>query len=102
MPDLEDQGSQLIETIGDLVDIAAAVPPEEGARVKVTEGHHGWADVVVVMEKRHKQRLAQKFSEAFAGKPCICLFIRDDYEFMEPALTALLQEKMREYFPELV
>jgi hypothetical protein len=30
MPDLEDQGSQLIETIGDLVDIAAAVPPEEG------------------------------------------------------------------------
>ena len=30
MPDLEDQGSQLIETIGDLVDIAAEVPPAEG------------------------------------------------------------------------
>ena len=29
MADLEDQGSQLIETIGDLVDIAAAVPPPE-------------------------------------------------------------------------
>lgn len=75
---------------------------EEGARIKVTEGHLGWADVVVVMEKRHKERLTQKFPEAFAGKPCICLFIHDDYEFMEPALTALLQEKMREHFPELV
>jgi len=29
MPDLDDQGSQLIETIGDLVDIAAEVSPEE-------------------------------------------------------------------------
>ena len=74
---------------------------EEGARVKVTEGHIGWADVIVVMEKRHKERLAQKFSEVFAGKACVCLFIRDEYEFMEPALTALLQEKMREHFPEL-
>ena len=74
---------------------------EEGARVKVTEGHLGWADVIVVMEKRHKERLAQKFPEAFAGKSCVCLFIRDDYELMEPALTALLQEKMREHFPEL-
>jgi hypothetical protein len=29
MPDLDDQGSQLIETIGDLVDIASEVSPEE-------------------------------------------------------------------------
>lgn len=74
---------------------------EEGARVKVTEGHIGWADVIVVMEKRHKERLAQKFPEAFPGKPCVCLFIRDEHEFMEPTLAALLQEKMREHFPEL-
>ena len=33
---------------------------EEGARVKVTAGMLGWADVVVVMEKRHKERLRQK------------------------------------------
>jgi len=74
---------------------------EEGARVKVTEGHVGWADVIVVMERRHKERLRQKFPEGFAGKPCVCLFIRDEHEFMEPALTSLLQEKMREHFSEL-
>jgi len=74
---------------------------EEGACVRVTEGHIGWADVIVVMEKRHKERLGQKFPEALAGKPCVCLFIADDYEFMEPVLTGLLREKMREHFPEL-
>jgi hypothetical protein len=29
MADLDDQGSQLIETIGDLVDLAAGLPPDE-------------------------------------------------------------------------
>ena len=29
MPDFDDQGSQLIETIGDLVDLAAALPPAD-------------------------------------------------------------------------
>jgi predicted protein tyrosine phosphatase len=74
---------------------------EDGARIKVTEGRLGWADWIVVMEKRHKERLHQKYPEALAGRDCICLFIRDDYEFMEPALVELLQEKMREHFPEL-
>lgn len=74
---------------------------EEGARIKITAGHLGWADVVVVMEKRHKERLRQKFPEEFAEKRCVCLFIPDDYGPMESALIELLQEKMRESFPEL-
>ena len=74
---------------------------EEGARIKVTEGHLGWADVIVVMEKRHKERLRQKFPESFEGKASVCLFIADDYEFKEPALVELLREKMREHFPEV-
>lgn len=73
----------------------------EGARVKVTEGSLGWADVVVVMEKRHKERLREKFPEVFDAARCRCLFIADEYEFMEDALVALLHEKMREHFPEL-
>ena len=72
---------------------------EEGARIKVTAGHLGWADVVVVMEKRHKERLQQKFPEEFTAKPCVCLFISDDYEFMDAGLIEILREKMREHFP---
>ena len=73
---------------------------EESARIKVTAGQLGWADVIVVMEKRHKERLRQKFSEELAIKPCVCLFISDDYEFMDANLIELLREKMREHFPE--
>jgi predicted protein tyrosine phosphatase len=74
---------------------------EAGARVKITAGHLGWADVIVVMEKRHRERLQQKYPEALAGKPCICLFIRDDYEFMDSNLVRILREKMREHFPNM-
>jgi predicted protein tyrosine phosphatase len=71
---------------------------EDGARIKVTAGHLGWADVIVVMEKRHKERLRQKFPEGMAEKRCVCFFIADDYEFMDASLAELLREKMREHF----
>jgi predicted protein tyrosine phosphatase len=72
---------------------------EESARIKVTAGHLGWADVIVVMEKRHQERLRQKFPVEFAGKSCVCLFVSDDYEFMDARLIEILRQKMRENFP---
>ena len=72
---------------------------EESARIKVTAGQLGWADVIVVMEKRHKERLRQKYPEALAAKTCVCLFISDDYEFMDANLIEVLREKMQEHFP---
>ena len=74
---------------------------EHGARIKVTAGMLGWADIVVVMEKRHKERLRQKYSESLAERPCVCLFIPDGYEYMAEDLITLLQEKMRAHFPEV-
>ena len=74
---------------------------EDAARIKVTAGHVGWADVIVVMEKRHKERLRQKFPEEMAGKRCVCLFIRDEYEFMDGELVRELKTRMEEHFPEL-
>jgi len=72
---------------------------EEAARIKVTAGQLGWADVIVVMEKRHKERLQQKFPGEFEAKPCVCFFIADDYDFMDPVLIEILRQKMREHFP---
>jgi predicted protein tyrosine phosphatase len=72
---------------------------EESARIKATAGHLGWADVIVVMEKRHKERLQQKYPEEMATKHCVCLFISDDYEFMDSTLIEIFREKMREHFP---
>ena len=73
---------------------------EESARIKVTAGQLGWADVIAVMEKRHKERLRQKFPEELAAKRCVCFFIADDYEYMDTKLIELLREKMQEHFPK--
>ncbi len=72
---------------------------EEGARIKVTAGQVGWADLIVVMEKRHKERLQQKYPEALATKNCVCLFIADDYEFMDASLIEILRKKMCRLLP---
>jgi predicted protein tyrosine phosphatase len=76
-----------------------SVGTEESARIKVTAGQLGWADVIVVMEKRHKERLQQKYPEELAAKSCVCLFISDDFEFMDSTLVEILREKMEEHFP---
>ncbi len=71
---------------------SAGTQPE--ARIVVTEGHIGWADMIFVMEKSHLTRLRLKFSEALAGKRVVALHIRDDYEFMHPDLIDELHAKL--------
>ena len=62
-----------------------------GARIKVTAGHLGWADVIFVMEKKHLSQLRERYSEELAGKRVICLNIPDEYSLMQPELIALLE-----------
>ena len=69
---------------------ARSAGTEKGARVKVTAGHVGWADMIFVMEKKHKRRLDAQFAEILVGKKLVCLNIPDDYAFMDSALIDLL------------
>ena len=59
---------------------------QPGARIVVTAGHIGWADLVVCMEKDHLSQLRRKFPDAMQGKAAVCLHIPDDYTFMQPEL----------------
>ena len=59
---------------------------QPGARIVVTEGHLGWADLVFCMEKSHLSQLRRKFPEALAGKRVVCLHLPDEYAFMQPEL----------------
>ena len=74
---------------------------EPRARVRVTAGHLGWADVVFVMEKKHVRRLEEKFPEAIAGRKIICLNIPDDYEFMQSELIERLEASVTLHLAEL-
>ena len=68
-----------------------SVGTEEGARIRVTPGHIGWADLIFVMEKRHRDRLEERFREEIAGKPVVCLYIPDDFEYMDEDLIDRLR-----------
>ena len=67
------------------------------ARIVVTEGHIGWADMIFVMEKSHLNRLRRRFREALEGKRTITLLIPDEYEFMAPDLIEELEAKVSQY-----
>ena len=70
---------------------------EPGARVRVTAGHLGWAELIFVMERRHLQRLQAKFREELGGKRVVCLYIADDYEYMDEALIERLRGGVAPY-----
>jgi predicted protein tyrosine phosphatase len=78
---------------------ARSAGTEPGARVRVTAGHLGWAEAIFVMERRHAERLREKFGAALAGKPLIILRIPDKYPFMDDTLQQLLLSKFREHLP---
>jgi predicted protein tyrosine phosphatase len=76
---------------------ARSAGTEPSARIRVTSGLIGWADIVFVMEKRHREILAERYGETFSEKRCVCLFIPDEFEFMDPDLIALLDARVREH-----
>jgi len=57
-----------------------------------------WAEVIFVMERSHRSKLAQKFRTHLKNKRIICLDIKDEYEYMDPALIRLLEAKVGPFF----
>ena len=80
---------------------ARSAGTEQNARVKVTPGLLGWADIIFCMEKKHMRRIKEKYSDIMAGKKCVCLYISDDYEFMDRELQELLISYVEEYCNDL-
>jgi predicted protein tyrosine phosphatase len=70
---------------------ARSAGTETSARIKVTAGHIGWADIIFVMEKKHLRRLREKFADEISGKRVVCLNIPDEFQFMQPELIQLLE-----------
>ncbi|MDP5141600.1 hypothetical protein ORJ00_02455 [Rheinheimera baltica] len=56
-----------------------------------------WADVILVMEQKHKNRLAAEFSRLLDGKPIHELDIPDDYKYIAPELVSILQDSVAAY-----
>lgn len=70
---------------------------EPSARIKLTAKNINWADIIFVMEKRHKHRILENFPFETEQKQIIILDIQDEYKFMDPELIEELKTKVGQY-----
>jgi len=56
-----------------------------------------WADVILVMENTHRNKISKKYKELLKGKKLAVLDIPDIYECMQPELIQLLKTKVPRY-----
>jgi predicted protein tyrosine phosphatase len=57
-----------------------------------------WADTIVVMEKHHRNFIRQKFEDIYNRKKIVCLYIPDDYDYIQPELTDILRDKFEDIY----
>ena len=53
-----------------------------------------WADAIIVMEKSHRSFIRSKHPGYYNTKKIVCLYIPDEYEYMQPELIAILKDKV--------
>lgn len=70
---------------------------DQGARIRLNEKHLEWADLIFVMEYKHKQIIKQQFRDFVNHKNIIVLEIPDEYQYMDPELIELLQDSLSPY-----
>ncbi len=53
-----------------------------------------WAEIIFVMEKKHKNRLVAEFTRMLDHKPIYILDIQDEYRYMDSELIRELEAKV--------
>ena len=56
-----------------------------------------WADVVLVMETMHRDKISAKYKKLLKDKQMVVLDIPDNYQCMQPELIRLLEAKVSKY-----
>jgi protein-tyrosine phosphatase len=71
------------------------------AVVRVSAKNIFWADLIFVMEKKHKQILIRKFPDEAGQKKIVVLGIEDKYEYMDTELIEIIKRSVEPYLPDL-
>ena len=69
------------------------------ATAAVTRELLEWADLTFVMERSQRNLIRKQFGDVFQRKRIVCLYIPDEYDFMDPALVRLLTERVTPHLP---
>lgn len=70
---------------------------ENNARIKVNDSLISWADIIFVMEKKHKERLQENFKASMLDKEVVILDILDNYKYMDKELIEELKLSVADY-----
>jgi len=80
--------------------MARSAGTEPSARIKLSAKMIHWADIIFVMEKKHKERLLNKFPIDSQQKQIIILDIPDEYKFMDTELIEEIQTRVKPYIED--
>jgi predicted protein tyrosine phosphatase len=72
----------------------------KGARVPLTEELINWADLILVMEEKHRVAIETHFGNEAAQKKIIVLNIPDNFYYMEPGLVSMIRERADPYLQQ--
>ena len=64
------------------------------ARRTVTAADIRWADIIIVMERKHQNRILAQFTRLVQHKPIHELDIPDNYNYMDPELVTELEHRV--------
>ncbi len=70
---------------------------EPSARIKLSAKHLLWADLIFVMEKKHKQRISEQFGNNIDHAAMVVLNIPDEYQYIDEALIEELNAKVTDF-----
>jgi predicted protein tyrosine phosphatase len=70
------------------------------ARRRLSVADLRWADLILVMEEKHKSRIRAQYRDEVRYKTMHVLDIPDDYRFMDQELVDLLKRKVEPFIHE--
>lgn len=81
--------------------IVRSAGTEPSAIVKISAKAILWADIIFAMEKRHKERLKEKFPDEIKNKKIVILDIEDNYQYMDAELIETIRKSVEPYLDDL-
>ncbi len=75
---------------------------EPSARIKISAKLIEWADLIFVMEKKHKKRLIEDFPNLCNSKQIIVLDIPDEYQYMDIELIENIKASVSPYLNDVI
>lgn len=73
-------------------------PVRRTGPTKISQDLLQWADSLLVMEKHHRNYSRIHFPDIYKTKKIVCLYIEDDYDYMQPELILTLKEKVEDVY----